>query len=105
MVVARWTGSYPNKCSGVWKLFIAGEDFSLLIPEDKRHSPMDTYGTYQSWHFEDWEEVFDSYTDGLDCEAWIAANPWVQKLPASPIDVFYAFQCEDWRHGECRGCI
>lgn len=105
MVVAEWTGTYPNKCSGVWKLFVNGEDFSLLIPEDKRHDEMGTYGTYQSWHFENWSEVFDSYEDGLQCEDWIAANPWVQKLPASPIDVFYAIQAQDWRHGECGGCI
>lgn len=105
MVIAEWTGSYPCLCSGVWKLFINGEDFSLLIPEELRYGEMGTYGTYQSWHFENWTEVFDSYTDGLQCEEWIAANPWVQKLPASPIDVFYAIQAVDWRHGECGGCI
>lgn len=105
MVVAEWTGSFPSLCCGVWKLFINGEDFSLLIPEELRHEEMGTYGTYQSWHFENWSEVFENYEDGLQCEDWIAANPWVQKLPASPIDVFYAIQAADWRHGECGGCI
>lgn len=105
MVVAEWTGSYPNKCSGVWKLFINGVDYSNAIPVEKRYDDMNTYGTYQSWHFENWSEVFDSYTAGLQCEEWIAENPWVAELPCSPIDVFYAIQAQDWRHGECGGCI
>lgn len=105
MIEAIWTGGYPNLCCGTWMLYINGNDFSLLIPEEKRSSPMDTFGVYQSWHFEDWEEVFEDYEDGLECEEWIAANPWVQKLPASPIDIFYAFQAQDWRHGSCGGCI
>lgn len=105
MVVAEWTGSFPCLCSGTWKLTINGEDFSLLIPEELRHGEMGTYGIYQSWHFEDWTEVFESYEDGLQCDEWIAANPWIHKLPASPIDVYYAFQAEDWRYGSCGGCI
>lgn len=105
MVIAKWTGSYPCLCSGEWKLYIDDVDYSHLIPVDLRHGEMGTYGIYQSWHFENWSEVFESYTDGLDCEDWIAANGWVHSLPAYPTDVYYAFQAQDWRHGECGGCI
>lgn len=105
MVEAKWTGTYPCLCFGEWQLFINGEDFSLLIPKELRRSEMGTYGTYQSWHFENWSEVFEDYEDGLECEEWIAANPWVQRLPASPVDIYYAFQTHDWRHDSCGGCI
>ena len=106
MVEAKWTGSYPNLCSGVWELTIDGEDFSLLIPHELRYSPMGTAGIYQSWRFnEDWDEIFESYVDGLKFEDWIAKNPWVAELPCSPRDIYDAFQENDWRHGSCGGCI
>jgi hypothetical protein len=47
----NWTGSYPNLCSGVWETTYNGE--SVLLPEDKISSDMDTSGTYSSWYFED----------------------------------------------------
>jgi hypothetical protein len=105
MVTAKWTGSYPCLCHGEWKLYINGQDYSHIIPEEKRHSDMGTAGTYQEWWFEDWIETFGTYEDGMEYEEWMGENEWVLDLPAAPFDVFLAFQAEDWRSGSCGGCI
>ena len=105
MVEAIWTGEYPSFCHGEWKLMIDGVDLSHLIPKELRNSPMGTFGTYQSWHFEDWMEVFEDYEDGLYFEAWYERNPWVDAVPAPPIEIYSAFSEQDWRHGQCGGCI
>lgn len=106
MVIANWSGSYPNKCSGEWKLYVGGVDYSYLIPEDKKRTHMNTAGTYTEWHFdENWHEVFEDYEDGLEFDEWLIENSWVQKVPALALDIFLAFQDEDWRYGQCGGCI
>ena len=105
MVVAEWTGKYPCLCYGEWRLTIDGVDWSNAIPTDKRSSHMNTAGTYQEWWFEDWNETFGSYEDGLEFEEWIVENEWVMSLPAAPQDVFCAIQTQDFRPGECGGCI
>ena len=105
IVRAEWTGQYPCLCSGEWKLFIGDQDYSHMIPEDKRCSHMNTAGVYSEWHFENWLEVFEDYEDGLEFEEWLVENPWVRDLPASDLDIFIAFSCEDFRPGQCGGCI
>ena len=105
MVIAEWTGRYPCLCHGEWRLTIDGVDWSHAIPDNKRSSHMNTSGTYQKWWFEDWNETFGNYEDGLNFEKWIAENEWVMSLPAAPQDVFYAIQDQDFRPGECGGCI
>ena len=105
MVIAKWSGEYPCRCSGEWSLFIGGINYSHMIPENLRTSHMNTAGTYQEWHFVDWVEQFEDYEDGLEFEEWIAENPWVHDLPASLFDIYLAFQAEDFRPGECGGCI
>ena len=105
MVIAKWSGKYPCRCSGEWSLFIGGVDYSHMIPENLRTSHMNTAGTYQKWHFVDWIEQFEDYEDGLEFAEWIAKNEWVMSLPAAPQDVFYAIQTQDFRPGECGGCI
>lgn len=50
-------------------------------------------------------EVFEDYEDGLYFEAWYERNPWVDAVPALPIEVYTAFAEQDWRHGSCGGCI
>jgi hypothetical protein len=37
-------------------------------------SAMGTEGNYSTWHFEDWEEVFEDYDDGDYYEEWIKKN-------------------------------
>ena len=105
MLTVIWTGSYPCLCSGEWRITINGIDWSNAIPVDKRYAPMDTAGTYQEWHFEDWEEVFEDYEDGLEFDEWIAENEWALALPCAPQDLFYEIQAQDWRHNSCGGCI
>ena len=105
IVRAEWTGQYPCLCSGEWKLFIGDQDYSHMIPEDKRRSHMNTAGVYSDWHFEDWTEVFEDYEDGLEFEEWLVENPWVRDLPAPDLDIFVAFSYEDFRPGQCGGCI
>ena len=106
MVKAIWTGEYPCFCHGEWKLMIDGEDMSHMIPDECRHSPMGTEGTYQSWYFDDdYSEQFEDYIDGYNFECWVDHNPWVLDLPADALSIYLEFQANDWRHGQCGGCI
>lgn len=109
MVEAKWSGSYPCLCFGEWTLKVNGKDVSKKIPEDLRNSSMNTYGTYQSWHFENWLEVFEDYTDGLECEEWIEANKeWLDNISTDisiQKEIFYAISENDFRSGSCGGCI
>lgn len=106
---AEWTGSYPTLCLGVWKLYVDGKDKSNLIPEDLRDYPMYTAGMYQAWHFEDWQEVFENYEDGLECDDWIKENDsWISGIANcydEKVALFKAFQAQDFRTCSCGGCI
>ncbi len=109
MVTAYWSGSYPCLCYGEWTLQVNGNDVSHLIPEDLKNGSMNTYGEYQSWHFEDWIEMFESYCDGLACNEWIDENKyWIDVITTdmeTQEEIFYAIQKEDFRPGSCGGCI
>ena len=105
MVIAKWSGCWPVLCHGTWTIEVDGVDYTHCIPEEMRDGPMGTFGTYQSWHFEDWMEVFESYEDGWFFEEWYANNPWADAIPATPIEIYSAFAEQDWRHGSCGGCI
>ncbi len=109
----EWTGSYPCLCFGEW--VIKYKEKILELPEDIEKRNMGTYGEYTSWHFEDWLEVFESYTDGLCEGAWIETNiEWIEPLfnrHSIPLtdDVLHEFytkiQENDFRSGSCGGCI
>ena len=110
MVEARWSGSYPTLCYGVWTLIVNGKDVSMFIPEELKESSMYTYGTYQSWHFNDgWMEEFEDYDNGLDCEDWIEENKyWLDTITEDlkiQEEIFYAINEQDFRTGSCGGCI
>lgn len=109
MVIAKWSGSYPCLCSGEWNLEVNGVDVTCYIPIELRKSPMETLGEYQSWHFENWIEVFESYVDGLSCHEWIEKNKnWLDIITDDievQMEIFNAINAKDWRHGECGGCI
>lgn len=109
MINAYWTGKYPNLCSGTWELYKDGKDISNMIPEELRHSEMNTFGTYNDWYFEDWDVIWNKYTDGLDCSDWIKENDyWLSKITADKHEkkaIFDAIQEEDWRYSSCGGCI
>jgi hypothetical protein len=108
-VKAVWTGRYPTLCFGEWKLYLNRKDISKKIPKDLRECPMYTYGTYQRWHFVDWIEEFEDYEDGLKCDEWVKENKsWLKKISDDEElwrETYKAFQAEDWRVGECGGCI
>lgn len=106
MIEAIWTGEYPCFCRGEWKLKIDGEDMSHMIPDECRYSPMGTKGTYRSWYFDDdYSEQFKDYVDGYNFERWVDHNPWVLDLPADALSIYLEFQLNDWRRGQCGGCI
>ena len=102
-----WTGEDPCLCYGEWVLFINGEDYSNLIPF--QGTPAYTYGEYRKWHFEDWDEVFEYYFNGLKRREWIKENmSWLSKLPLHRYEyslVYELFHKSDWRPGSCGGCI
>lgn len=109
-IEAKWTGDYPNLCSGQWILKVNNKDVSHLIPEELRNEPMNTYRTYQCWHFNDnWEEKWDSYKDGLFCDEWIKENKeWLNKIStdhSAQAEIYEVINSQDWRYGECGGCI
>jgi hypothetical protein len=108
-IKAEWSGSYPNLCRGTWTLEVDGKDVSHLIPEKLRHSDMHTLGIYEKWHFEDWDEVFESYMNGLECDEWVADNKYWLDTITTDVDVqnaiFHAIQIHDWRPCSCGGCI
>lgn len=107
MFQVKWTGSYPCLCCGEWRILKNGIDVSQVIPNDI--TEMNTYGIYQSWHFDDnWIEVFEDYEDGLECDDWIKANAWIDKICDSydeKVELFKAIQEQDFRTGSCGGCI
>lgn len=109
-IEAIWTGEWPALCCGEWKLYIDGVDKSHMIPDAKYKNHMETFGHYQRFRFaEDWEVVWDSYEDGLDCQGWIEVNEyWLKNISSNrgvQEQIFHAFQKNDWRHGSCGGCI
>ena len=119
---AEWTGCYPSLCVGEWKLYrkyediledgtkdIGYDDISNLIPEDLKHEPMNTYGTYEEWEFDyNYEEQFTSYRHGLKFEEWCKENEsWIHLICEQKDykNLYEAFQQEDWRYESCGGCI
>ena len=109
MVEAKWSGSYPCLCYGKWTLKVNGKDVSSMIPKELRESSMNTYGTYQTWHFEDLLEVFEDYNDGLDCDDWIRENKsWLDAI-TTELDtqraIYRTINAQDFRSGSCGGCI
>lgn len=109
-IEAVWSGSYPALCYGEWSLTIDGKDFTRVIPKKRRSEPMGTFKTYSHWQFgEDWDEEWEDYEDGMGLDEWVQSNmSWIQKLPIENSDyesLYEAFRAQDFRHGECGGCI
>ncbi len=109
-IEAKWSGAYPARCCGTWTLTVNGKNETDKIPKELINSPMETYGTYRSFSFDDdgcdeWEE----YEDGLKEDEWIEKNKeWLAKISASEDvqkEIYRAFANADWRHSSCGGCI
>lgn len=88
---------------------VNGKDVSEKIPDELRHEPMGTYGTYSYWYFVGWEEKFKKYQDGMKCEQWVEANKnWLDAISANisvQREIYAAIQAHDFRIGQCGGCI
>lgn len=111
-----WTGRYPTLCSGKWKIIIGGIELTGLGSDN-----FDTNGTYDTWHFEDWDDVWETYRDGLYFDAWYKTTLLAQDtngLKSSLIrhgfdvenedfiqDLYDEITVKDWRHNSCGGCI
>lgn len=109
-VEAKWSGKYPNLCSGHWTLIVNGVDVSDKIPMNLINHPMNTHGIYNKWKFgTNWDAIWDDYSDGLFCSEWIEENDyWLNKITKDnsiKSDIYYAINSEDFRHGSCGGCI
>jgi len=110
---AEWSGGYPNLCHGEWTITCDGK--KLTIPKDRVNEDMGTYITYQTWHFEDWQEVFEPTDGGLYFDEWVMENhSWIdlafdeletEKTEENYKKLYDAIQSEDFRHGSCGGCI
>lgn len=110
----EWDGHYPCFCSGKWHLFKDGEEVDLEevgcpFAQGTHQRPAGTYGEYAQWLFDhNWSEHWVYYRSGLGCKAWCRANAeWLKKLDA-PFDwraIYKAFRENDWRPGQCGGCI
>ena len=110
MIVAEWTGKFPNLCSGQWKLYIDGKDMSSKIPEHLKKSEMKTYRVYRRWSFaKNWDEKWTTYVDGLQKDEWIKENKeWLDTISTEysiQSQIFDAINRLDWRHTSCGGCI
>lgn len=105
-IKATWSGKYPNLCNGKWTLIINDQDFSYLL---NGKGEMNTFGEYDSWHFENWDEVWETYEDGLNLYEWIEENKEWLTIISDDRDVHEAIyneiSSEDWRHNSCGGCI
>lgn len=101
MVITEW--KHPNSeahCLGFWSLYVNGQDYSEHIPLENRINPMGTLGTYCKYvngHYE-------HYIDGKDFLDWWCQNSWIDTIPADPLEVYKAFQLNDWRPGACDKC-
>lgn len=106
-VNVEWTGAYPNLCSGEWVLKVNGKDYSNRIPF--QGTPAMTYGKYALTYLDGYEEETEFYKDGMSCERWIKENSeWLDTITIDKdlqVDIFKAFQENDWRPESCGGCI
>lgn len=106
---AVWTGEWPALCCGIWELYFYGNPIETEFPFGIDR-PADTYGEYRHYYYsrEVGDEVIDYYTSGLQEDQWIKQYyNWLNTF-ANPEDfsmIFKSFQKNDWRHGECGGCI
>lgn len=116
MFEAEWSGSGFALCMGEWR--IKYEGMTLKWPEEfeeLQDGHMNTEGTYDEWHFEDWQEVWETYEDGLSCEEWaVEYQDFIKALfklnnltytAELAEELYEAFKQEDFRSNSCGGCI
>jgi len=118
-IIVKWSGSYPNLCSGEWVIMI--DHMELPIPELLISSNMGTSGDYQSWHFDDnYSEIFETYHVNESSNDRQQLNSWI-KYSLKSLEEAYKINLnineklineiidkiseQDFRSGSCGGCI
>lgn len=100
---AEWDGCYPNHCSGCWTLLKDGKPVDTEIPFQSDTAY--TFGKHVTRYSEDSSR---EYEDGMQVDEWVVEfKDWLSTI-AEKCDwpfIYYAFQENDWRHGECGGCL
>lgn len=109
-VQASYSGKWPSRCYGEWRLMIDGVDVSNKIPDHlRKNHHMNTEGTYQRQYLGRRGTKVDTYTDGLEFPEWADENKdWLSTITKDQDvweDIYDAISNEDWRHGCCGGCI
>lgn len=103
-IIVRYTGRYPNLCSGEWLIYINGvkHQTPFMYGEDA-----ETWGFYKPWYVKTTRWDFTFY-DGLTAHEWIYQHAkWLKTLHVGKgrwKEVYDKFQEKDWRKGECGGC-
>lgn len=101
----KWTGAYPNLCSGMWHLY--HEDVEVDNPFYDQ--PANTRNVYFNWYFDsNWEEIWEEYEDGLDMDEWIDDfQDWLSSIAPEEEweEIYLAFKANDWRINSCGGCV
>lgn len=107
MFTVKWTGGYPNKCSGEWQITYNG--VPVTLPDSVKNESMSTSGDYDRWSFnDDYSEEWSSYHDGLGFDEWLKTNNWARAVTTDVTELRELFDLisgQDWRHGSCGGCI
>lgn len=107
MIEVKWSGGYPNLCSGEWTLIIDGVDHSDTIPF--QGEPANTLGEYQRWRFAaNYSEEFYRVESGKDAKEWcVEHSEWLEAIAPEKDwqEIFEAFRAQDWRYCSCGGCI
>lgn len=93
----KWFIAYEESGQG-WRIFKNGKNVSYAIPVERLYEPMMTTGISD---FDRARGVIDGFEDGLNEDAWFAANKdWVSRIIDDPKDVhqLYDWICTcDWR--------
>ena len=90
-VEIKWSGEYPNLCSGEWSLRYKGRDMTYIIPNDFKKTSMNT-----------------RYTDSI--EEWYNEYPensnWVRAFPKDvQLELYRQIKKQDFIKGTCGGCL
>jgi hypothetical protein len=109
----QWNGGDWSLCMGEWSVHI--NDAPIALPKEFLNDHMDTAGEYDTWHFEDWSDVWETYYCGLDRNEWIKENkvwiePWLDSLNLEYDNkdlenLYNQISDQDFRPNSCGGCI
>lgn len=110
IVTAKWTGSFPNLCSGEWIIHV---DAIRLV--NIGNDNFETFGSYENVYLEGWHEFSETYDDGLMFDEWKNSNVngimdslrlhGITSTDELMLSIYDAVSACDWRSSSCGGCI